>query len=104
MGIAAAVANRWFFERVGLAMGLLFAVTAAGQLVFLRLLAMLVQHHGWLSVSVFVTVAVAIVVPMVALLLPESPAHIGLAPYGSTAAVRRDTALVAAVALPAGRC
>jgi MFS family permease len=51
MGIAAAVANRWFFERVGFAMGLLFAATAAGQLVFLPLLAMLAQHYGCLGVS-----------------------------------------------------
>jgi predicted MFS family arabinose efflux permease len=88
MGIAAAVANRWFFERVGFAMGLLFAATAAGQLVFLPLLAMLAQHYGWLGVSICVTLAVAVMVPVVALLLPESPAHIGLAPYGSTTAVR----------------
>ena len=88
IGIAAAVANRWFFERVGLAMGLLFAATAAGQLVFLPLLAMLAQHYGWLGVSICVTLAVAAMLPVVALLLPESPAHIGLAPYGSTTAVR----------------
>ena len=43
VGIAAAVANRWFAERAGLAMGLLFAATAAGQLVFLPLLAMLAR-------------------------------------------------------------
>ena len=33
-------------------MGLLFSATAAGQLVFLPLLAMLAQHYGWLGVSV----------------------------------------------------
>jgi MFS family permease len=52
MGIAAAVANRWFFERAGLAMGLLFAATAAGQLVFLPLLAMLAESYGWLGVTI----------------------------------------------------
>ena len=80
MGIAAAVANRWFFERVGLAMGLLFAATAAGQLVFLPLLAMLAQHYGWLGVSICVTLAVAVMLPVVALLLPELPAHVGTIP------------------------
>jgi predicted MFS family arabinose efflux permease len=84
MGIAAALANRWFFTRAGFAMGLLFAANAAGQLVFLPLLAMLAQRYGWLGVTVCVTVAVAAMVPVLALLLPESPAHVGLCPYGST--------------------
>ena len=39
VGIAAAVANRWFTRRTGLAMGLLTAANAAGQLMFLPLLA-----------------------------------------------------------------
>ena len=35
VGMAAAVANRWFTRRNGLAMGLLTAANAAGQLIFL---------------------------------------------------------------------
>ena len=41
VGMAAAVANRWFARRNGLAMGLLTAANAAGQLIFLPVLAML---------------------------------------------------------------
>ena len=52
VGIAAAVANRWFVERNGLAMGLLFAANAAGQLVFLPLLAMVAERFGWQGVSI----------------------------------------------------
>jgi len=84
VGIAATVANRWFVKRNGLAMGLLFSAAAAGQLVFLPPLAVVAEHFGWQGVSVAVTLAVAAVLPMVAMLLPESPAHVGLAPYGST--------------------
>src|SRR6202045_5374593 len=58
MGMAAAVANRWFAKRNGFAMGLLTAASAAGQLVFLPLLAMLAQRNGWRGVSFAVTVAV----------------------------------------------
>src|SRR6476660_4486185 len=47
VGIAAAVANRWFTERNGLAMGLLSAANAAGPLLFLPLLAMLAVSYGW---------------------------------------------------------
>lgn len=84
VGIAAAVANRWFVERNGLAMGLLFSAAAAGQLIFLPLLAVVAEHFGWQGVSVAVTLAVAVMLPLVAMLLPESPAQIGLTAYGST--------------------
>ena len=85
VGMAAAIANRWFARRTGFAMGLLTAANAAGQLIFLPLLAMLAEHYGWRGVAICVTLAVAVVLPIVAILLPESPARIGLGPYGSTA-------------------
>jgi MFS family permease len=48
MGMAAAVANRWFAKRNGLAIGLLTAANAAGQLIFLPLLTILAQRYGGL--------------------------------------------------------
>jgi MFS family permease len=88
VGIAAAVANRWFVTRNGLAMGLLTAANAAGQLVFLPLLAMLAQRYGWQGVAVAVTLVVTAMLPVVALLLPEWPADLGLGPYGATDVMR----------------
>src|SRR3954454_3227940 len=88
VGIAAAVANRWFNERNGLAMGLLSAANAAGQLIFLPLLAMLAESYGWLAVAGSVPLAIAAILPLLMILLPESPAEIGLGPYGSLAAPR----------------
>ena len=86
IGIAAAVANRWFVKRNGLAMGLLTSANAAGQLVFLPLLAMLAQRYGWQGVFVAVTLAVLAMLPIVAIVLPESPASIGRGPYGAVSA------------------
>ena len=88
VGIAAAVANRWFAERNGLAMGLLSAANAAGQLIFLPLLAMLAERYGWQAMAGAVTLAIAAMLPLLMILLPESPAEIGLSPYGSVAAPR----------------
>ena len=85
VGMGAAIANRWFARRTGLAMGLLTAANAAGQLIFLPLLALLAERYGWRGVAICVTLAVALVLPIVAIMLPESPARIGLGPYGSTA-------------------
>jgi MFS family permease len=84
VGLAAAVANRWFATRRGLVMGLLTAANAAGQLIFLPVLAALAQNHGWRSVSITVTLAVAAMIPVVALLLPERPSDIGLLAFGAT--------------------
>ncbi len=84
VGIAGAVANRWFAQRTGLAMGLLTSANAAGQLIFLPLLAMMAERYGWQGVSVGVTLAIAAVLPIVWIMLPESPANIGLPAYGAT--------------------
>jgi MFS family permease len=84
VGMAAAIANRWFVARSGLAMGLLSAANAAGQLVFLPLLALLAERYGWRGVAAAVTLAIVAMIPMVAILLPESPSNIGLGPYGAS--------------------
>ena len=81
-GIAAVIANRWFVARRGLAVGLLTASNASGQLVFLPALAALASALGWVSVPAAMAVLVAAMVPLVWLLLPESPGAIELGPYG----------------------
>jgi MFS family permease len=41
------VANRWFEKRRGLAVGILTAATATGQLILLPVLAILVENYSW---------------------------------------------------------
>lgn len=84
VGMSAAVANRWFARNTSLAMGLLTAANAAGQLVFLPLLAVLAEHYGWRGVAIGVTIAMAVALPLLAIIVPESPASVGLAAYGET--------------------
>ncbi len=84
VGLAGAVANRWFARRNGFATGLLFAANAAGQLIFLPILAMMADWYGWRGVTIGVTVAIAAVLPVVWLLLPESPSSIGIPAFGAT--------------------
>ena len=86
VGMATAVANRWFVARRGLVVGLLTASNASGQLVFLPLLASLAQHFGWQSVPWLVAMVILTLIPLVALVLAESPGSIGLGPYGTAAA------------------
>lgn len=87
VGLATAIANRWFVARRGLVVGLLTASNASGQLVFLPLLASLVGSHGWHSVPLVVALVILALIPVVLLLLPESPAAIGLGPFGTTEVV-----------------
>ncbi|MEU8892210.1 MFS transporter [Streptomyces sp. NPDC048442] len=83
LAFAATVTNRWFVARRGLVTGLLTAAGASGQLIFLPLLAWLVDKHGWEPASITVALAALAVVPFVWLLLRDHPADVGLAPYGA---------------------
>ncbi|MFI8340196.1 MFS transporter [Streptomyces sp. NPDC085639] len=84
LAFAATVTNRWFTARRGLVTGVLTAAGASGQLVFLPLLAWLVDQHGWRPATVTVSLAALAVAPFVWLLMRDHPADVGLAPYGGT--------------------
>ena len=85
--LAAMIANRWFVRRRGLVTGVLTASNATGQLVFLPALAWIVESRGWRYAAVTVAiVAVAAVLPLVALFMRDRPEDVGLFPYGADAA------------------
>src|SRR5580693_3502911 len=84
VGLATAIANRWFVHRRGLVVGLLTASNASGQLVFLPILASLATHQGWHWVPLVVAAVILCLMPLVMLTLPESPAAVGLPPFGGT--------------------
>lgn len=80
--LGAAVVNRWFATRQGLVMGLLSASTATGALIFLPFLAWLSNQGAWRPVVLAVSLACLILVPIVALVLPEHPGDIGAHRFG----------------------
>ncbi len=82
--LGATIVGRWFRQRRGLAMGLLTASTVIGQLVFLPVVAALIDRLGWRHAMLAGAVAPALAFPVIWLLLPESPASIGLRPYGAS--------------------
>ncbi|MEU5878640.1 MFS transporter [Spirillospora sp. NPDC047279] len=104
MVFAATVANRWFVRHRGLVIGALTAAGATGQLIFLPVLAWLVEGNGWRSAAATVAVAALAVVPLVILVMRERPSDVGLLPYGATSAepeprLKGDAARVALNAL-----
>lgn len=86
MALVATVVNRWFVARRGLVSGILTAATATGQLVFLPLVAAVVESGGWRPAALVTAGAALAVVPVVLLFLRDHPADAGVLPYGGTAA------------------
>lgn len=80
--LGAVVVTRWFVARRGLAMGLLTASTATGQLAVLPLLAATIVGHGWRPAVLIVAGASALMVPIVALLMRDRPSDVGARPFG----------------------
>ena len=91
--LGATVVNRWFSKRRGFAMGLLTASTATGQLVFLPLLAHVIDIAGWRSATLIVAGATALVIPIIYLLVPERPADVAVRPYGADDAATEVSSL-----------
>ena len=109
--LGAAVVNRWFATRQGLVMGLLSASTATGALIFLPLLAWLSSQGAWRPVVLTVSLACLILVPIIALVVPEHPGDIGTRRFGEAPdsapppppTQARTAGLAIAVLLRAGR-
>ncbi|MGW1452895.1 MFS transporter, partial [Micromonospora sp. NPDC002411] len=78
LAFVATITGRWFVHRRGLVTGVLTAGGAAGQLVFLPLIAILVRDHGWRTAALVVAGAALAVVPLVVWFLREHPADLGL--------------------------
>ena len=99
---AATIANAWFVKRRGLVMGILTAGGAAGQLVFLPLVAYLAETISWVVASLVITAAALVAIPLAVWLLRDRPADLGLAPYGGDRVIPTVPATGNAAALAVG--
>ncbi|MGH8876115.1 MAG: MFS transporter [Stackebrandtia sp.] len=84
MAFAGTVTTVWFVKRRGVVTGILTAAGATGQLVFLPLLAILVENHDWRAASAAVACCALAVVPLVWWLLRDKPEDVGVHAYGAT--------------------
>lgn len=82
LSLSATVASRWFVRRRGLAMGILTAAFAAGQLVFVPTIAWLASVHGWRMAVLPVVLSCGLAALLYVLLARNWPAELGLAPLG----------------------
>jgi sugar phosphate permease len=84
--LAAVIANRWFERQRGLVLGVLTAANATGQLLFLPVLARLLEISGWRSVVLLVSASAALVFVLVLVLMRDRPSDLGLMRYGEAPA------------------
>jgi MFS family permease len=82
---AATVADTWFLKRRGLVVGVLTAGGATGQLVFLPLVAQLVESNGWRQATLLVAAAALAVVPLVLVFIRNRPEDLNVTPFGAPA-------------------
>jgi sugar phosphate permease len=83
--LAASIAGRWFVARRGLVVGLLTAANSTGQLVFLPLMANIIDHGDWRWTMAVIGGAAIAALVWVVLLLVDRPSDVGLTPYGGAA-------------------
>jgi len=79
----AIIANRWFVKHRGVVMGVFSAAGASGHLLFLPAIARIADGPGWRYASAIVTVFALLLVPLVLLLMRDSPTDVGTTPYGA---------------------
>jgi sugar phosphate permease len=94
MVLAAVVATRWFDARRGVVLGALSAANATGQLVFLPLMASLIERYGWRAAALLVSGAALIVLVIVLVFMRDRPRDLGLRPYGQPPGVDPTSAPV----------
>jgi sugar phosphate permease len=94
--LGATVVDRWFVKYRGIAVGVVGAAAATGQLIFLPLMVQLAKDQGWRSAMITLIVSVSVMVLPVLLLMRDRPSEVQTTRIGeetATAASRRVDSL-----------
>ena len=88
--LGAALANRWFVARRGLVVGILGAGSSAGALIWVPIMMSVTVNSGWRSAILLGAVLLMILVPLVLLVVRDSPKSVGIEAYGAEQAPAND--------------
>jgi sugar phosphate permease len=80
--MGATVVQRWFYLHRGVALGLLTASSATGQLIFLPVLAKLAVGSGWRWAVIAISAVALIIAPIAYWVMRDRPQDKGLRPLG----------------------
>ena len=76
------VANRWFDKRRGLAVGILTAATATGQLILLPVMAIFIENYSWRAAILLIFVLAIIMFIVILIFMRSHPKDMQIGPYG----------------------
>ncbi|MGE7919752.1 MFS transporter [Viridibacillus sp. NPDC093762] len=76
------IANRWFVKQRGLAVGILTASTATGQLILLPVLATIIDQYSWRYATGLIFILSLLILLLILLFMKDFPQDKGLLPYG----------------------
>ncbi|MEK4761155.1 MFS transporter [Viridibacillus sp. FSL E2-0187] len=76
------IANRWFVKQRGLAVGILTASTATGQLILLPVLATIIDQYSWRYATGLIFILSILILLLILLVMKDFPQDKGLLPYG----------------------
>lgn len=92
--LSAQVANRWFVKRRGLAVGMLTAATATGQLILLPVLASILENYSWRAAIGLIFILSIIIFILIALFMKSSPIEMGITAYGEDKLVADEPLII----------
>lgn len=76
------ISTHWFGKRRGLALGILSASTATGQLILLPILAAIIDSYSWRWAIGLIMVLCFIMLIIIFLFMKNTPKDVGIFPYG----------------------
>lgn len=84
--------TNWFIDKRGLAMGIVFAATGVGGLIFNPLANWIIMHHSWQAAYLAFGLIIGVFsIPTAIFIVRAKPSDKGLLPYGGEAAVARQS-------------
>ena len=83
MPLGAALAARWFVSRRGMVTGIIGAGSSAGALIFIPLMNSILDAAGWRAAILIGALLLLALVPLVLLIVRDSPAQAGVQAYGA---------------------
>jgi MFS family permease len=100
--VAVLLTSRWFAARRGTALGFVIVGTSLGGVVFPLLNTYLIGEYGWRTAMMALGAAPIVLLVVIAMLVREHPADMGLLPYGHETAAGHDPAPLHAAGLSYG--
>lgn len=81
------ISNHWFAKKRGLALGILTASTATGQLILLPILATIIESQSWRWAMGLISILSIFMLILILIFMKNSPKEKGILPYGQEVAL-----------------